>query len=1047
MGEPASVNNDEHRELIKDLVYEIVNRVIPVGGIEPVTYGDGRSPAATDQPEPAPDHYSQPGSDLETLIAAAEVVLADSPESVPSGQEKSQSQERPADSVESNEIEAANFATKPANGEHNRAIGEDSHSQTPDIFVDDEVVTEADEVTAAENEEAVEDIEAIQEYLGGSSNYQEPKMSRTAKRRLKRRQMRANLKEDKSLAKMTGSRLSMKDQKDDEPDETGSDNSNVPSKRSTGKRKSGPAEACPWENGKIKDSNQSKEAEPTDSPRMSRNARRKEKQKRLRVAQAEKKLSERENAAANNIENEISKQPSDSESPAVNMTQSNECKKSNQNKHVKKSSGSSKSSSGNKPKIISAKQVANWKKVLRLPTSMDDRLTSSQIFKPVAPSYGPCVPPGTSKRLIEHLTPRDLEQLACPGCKDRFLLPESFFQHIYRKSMAIDFSCEGCHQSLRFNNPCHLKIHVLSHLEIDNVASVSSSYTNVSPAQPEDLNVRFKSIESMTEDLDRVHKDQLSFDPSRRQCMECKLSLDQGKLASHYSRFSRSKKPFQCQMCPAVLPNSCCLSAHVRIHNKEMPFVCPDCGEKFETWSYFQSHVQRSCHHEQKVLSLSCKLCENKGQPPVIESANLISHMLEEHVKLLYKCTGCSKAFDEKSAIYEHRSEMHKDADENQADFYLLYKAKFLKAPRNLFNSRKAFEERMSVLTKSWVRYWILKCPSCSTLFESPGEFESHNQRWCEMQNSSGGASKPKHSKLFPPKSQARTIDKEKALEEKLSLINDFCPKGCSECQEHLTNLRLHFSKHADNETDTTEGRDDDDEEVPVKQAKLTRSRLSAINSNGTVAKVVTASADYVPASSLKQSVSNVSSESQNDSCLKPVVMPSAIKIAKVDFKEDIRTPSPSGRGSSKKVKRKLEKGQPKPFVETLGKDVPSDTRLLALNNLPREALTLGSSVSKACPVKMNKEKVYQCKLCDFWETDRQSFQTHILIHRSGKSDDYHFMQCKECGMMFASTQTWKTHLLISHRIKRPQPEDYCMDLNVPSPPKRPHLQVIIFRK
>ena len=34
--------------------------------------------------------------------------------------------------------------------------------------------------------------------------------------------------------------------------------------------------------------------------------------------------------------------------------------------------------------------------------------------------------------------------------------------------------------------------------------------------------------------------------------------------------------------------------------------------------------------------------------------------------------------------------------------------------------------------------------------------------------------------------------------------------------------------------------------------------------------------------------------------------------------------------------------------------------------------------------------------------------------------------QCKECGMSFASEPSWKKHLFLLHRIKRPQPWDYC---------------------
>ena len=42
--------------------------------------------------------------------------------------------------------------------------------------------------------------------------------------------------------------------------------------------------------------------------------------------------------------------------------------------------------------------------------------------------------------------------LCCPGCKDRFVVATSFFQHVYRKSARITFACKGCREVLTFFN-------------------------------------------------------------------------------------------------------------------------------------------------------------------------------------------------------------------------------------------------------------------------------------------------------------------------------------------------------------------------------------------------------------------------------------------------------------------------------------------------------------------------------------------------------------------------------------------------------------------
>ena len=95
------------------------------------------------------------------------------------------------------------------------------------------------------------------------------------------------------------------------------------------------------------------------------------------------------------------------------------------------------------------------------------RSLDTQIFKNALSPYYPCIPPNTSERLIEHLetNAKDkwmLEQLCCPGCKDRFLIPKSFFQHLYRKTVLITYTCGPCgNQAMSFYNRCHLRVHIL----------------------------------------------------------------------------------------------------------------------------------------------------------------------------------------------------------------------------------------------------------------------------------------------------------------------------------------------------------------------------------------------------------------------------------------------------------------------------------------------------------------------------------------------------------------------------------------------------------
>ena len=60
------------------------------------------------------------------------------------------------------------------------------------------------------------------------------------------------------------------------------------------------------------------------------------------------------------------------------------------------------------------KPVSDWKKLLKMPsnfTPLSTKHLDQQIFQNPLQPYAPCVPRNTSKRLIEHLTDKDLEQV------------------------------------------------------------------------------------------------------------------------------------------------------------------------------------------------------------------------------------------------------------------------------------------------------------------------------------------------------------------------------------------------------------------------------------------------------------------------------------------------------------------------------------------------------------------------------------------------------------------------------------------------------------
>ena len=118
----------------------------------------------------------------------------------------------------------------------------------------------------------------------------------------------------------------------------------------------------------------------------------------------------------------------------------------------------------------------------------------------------------------------------------------------------------------------------------------------------------------------------------------------------------------------------------------------------------FRRHVLETCQHESRVPVIVCRICHlkstryqkqnektlelgcktiqpednnvkqdgiEKSKPPsnsLIDYRSLMSHLYQNHVTLIYRCTACPKAFVKKGAIYEHRVREHNDSSGNSGE-------------------------------------------------------------------------------------------------------------------------------------------------------------------------------------------------------------------------------------------------------------------------------------------------------------------------------------------------------------------------------------------
>nr|XP_040569828.1 zinc finger protein 592-like [Lepeophtheirus salmonis] len=593
---------------------------------------------------------------------------------------------------------------------------------------------------------------------------------------------------------------------------------------------------------------------------------------------------------------------------------------------------------------------------------------------PGAIPYIPRLYNNISKSCADSLSSWDVEKLQCPACPDSFLIPTSFFQHLYRKSCEIMFKCKLCDDVLTFFNRCALKVHFLSHMELDSsVSSIEIDHALLRPPRGMDHMHQTNNtvLESFSKEL---------FNKDKIQCPECHLCIE--NVLPHMTK--KHKILLQCKACPMILPNECSLSSHSRIHQGIGPYVCPECGDEFQTLSIFKEHVLDYCLHEYRTLIYTCPLRHKEKKHFALNPSNLLEHINDHHVKLLYKCSYCSRAFTKESAIHIHLKEEHSNIPEyltEKEDFTLLYKT-LISKERRIFGKKESFESAfLLVAEKQWKSEFFFKCPACNELFKDKEILREHGIKWCRLQKSSSDAAVSSPI-LFPL---------EKANNVPLSSSHgneNFCNKeNCLKCTEIFDLIQKH--KHdcvtGDNEGNEQIESYSDVERSNTPSQKVDRSRLRST---------------YI--SEEVSSFSNHGSEFNEEE--------------EIDVTDE-PTSAPRKRGRKPKVK---------PLVEVLGLNVPSSKSILHFNRLHKQAMSLGSTV---LPKRM-RTSLHNCSLCDYKSNDRLSFLAHIKEH-SEKYDNSSntFLQCKECGMSFASEPSWKKHLFLIHRIRHPAPSDYLTDL------------------
>lgn len=245
-------------------------------------------------------------------------------------------------------------------------------------------------------------------------------------------------------------------------------------------------------------------------------------------------------------------------------------------------------------KNLKAAKVENWEEVIDIPREHSQWLKYVSLKELEA--YNPRV-----NRCNISLPSSDVESFPCPACEDRFLLPTTFFQHIYRKSVNINFDCKPCKKIMVFHNKCSLKIHILGHLENDNIEKIKTDMIDVMSLNSNQVKLN-SDMQNFVNELRKSAGDEKDI------CLECLNSMEKGTLVQHFTS-PEGDSSYECSHCQMSMPTKCSLSAHKKIHQRISPYVCPECGELFYTFDYFKKHVTQSCYHNRKTMMNVCPYC------------------------------------------------------------------------------------------------------------------------------------------------------------------------------------------------------------------------------------------------------------------------------------------------------------------------------------------------------------------------------------------------------------------------------------------------------
>ncbi|KAJ3605794.1 hypothetical protein NHX12_027838, partial [Muraenolepis orangiensis] len=613
----------------------------------------------------------------------------------------------------------------------------------------------------------------------------------------------------------------------------------------------------------------------------------------------------------------------------------------------------------------------------------------------------------------------------CQECGDSFALDKSLSQHLERRSVRIEVTCNHCSKNLVFYNKCSLLSHArehkdkgvvmqCSHLILKPIPTdqmittsapanprVTSSSTvliaqtqNSTPATTQEKTTAGgaqTSVISAPNDAPLMAAMPLEDEGTKHcrqslKCIECNETFqDESSLVLHYQHAVEFNAQKTCSICQMLLPNQCSFVSHQRIHQHKSPYICPECGTSCRS-VHFQSHVTKNCLHYTRRVGYRCVHCN------VIfgDVASLKSHIQNTHCEVFYKCPSCPMAFKSAQAMHSHGYTQHPGAKIGEPK--LIHKCSMCDTVFTQPSLLSAhFDQHVANHKVS-----VFKCPDCSMLYAQKQLMLDHIKViHGTLKTVEGppnlGINLPLNSKKPGPLS--------------LKTTNSNCnpgdrqgPQGytCSVCDGVFTTREV-FVSHVRRDHGKIL------KKHPCKQCDKSFSsthslcRHNRLKHKG-LRKIYTC--PHCPP--LSQPFTKRVLLDQHIQLLHDIKEPESKSLDP----DDVESQPNKNAGS----KRKPEEGE----EDDDDKGSPGLHRRGPNGQPPPPPPLKKPKVTNAIPCV---RKGHKCAVCGFaGAEDAGAFRLHITQHsKSGGSSSH---QCQECGLCYTSHRSLSRHLFIVHRLK-----------------------------